>query len=114
MPLNYRKIEEQLNETRRTKSELIEAIGLSRGGFYNMIEKKSMKVDTLVKMSKFFGVPVSYWFEEDESLVHDPGATYKLKQRIEELEDDKELLKSTIEFLQEKFGGEHAKKKDTG
>jgi hypothetical protein len=61
-------------------------------------------------------VPVSYWFEDDDSLVHDPKAGYNLQEKIKELEDDKDFLKRNIEFLQEEIRREHGgeEKKNAG
>ncbi len=44
--------------------DLASAIKMSEPGFHRMIEKESMKVKNLQLIADFFGVPITYFFDE--------------------------------------------------
>lgn len=96
--------------------QLAEKVGMSKQNIYDIYSHKTaLSLKHLEIFSIFFKVPMTFWFSDDSSIVNDPEVAYRLKQRVEELEDDKDHLKQTIEFLQEKFGhDQHSGKKNCG
>jgi transcriptional regulator with XRE-family HTH domain len=49
-----------------TLKKLASEIDVSETGLHQMINKSSMKVETLVKIADFLDVPLSYFFEDSE------------------------------------------------
>lgn len=97
----YNKIEYLLRKKNRTQKDLIFYLKMSRQGFYTMIENKTMKVSVLEKMSEFFNVPISYWFEEKDikaNYVEEEKSNYGLpkKSEMKQLEKDLEYFRERL------------------
>jgi len=52
-----------------TTKLIIETISMTENGFYTAIRNKTLKISTLEKIAEYLGVPVSYFFEEQEKSV---------------------------------------------
>lgn len=68
MLLVFSRLDELKLQHKYSNEDIATGIGMSRGGFETMVKKGDMKVSTLIDLSKFFKVPVSYFFEEDKGL----------------------------------------------
>jgi len=65
--MEYNKIKTLANEKNISINELIEKIGISEAGFYQMIRNKSMKIDVLEKISEILQVDVNYFFIKEKT-----------------------------------------------
>jgi len=101
--MDYNKIELLLKLKKLQQQELIKYLDVTKSGFYYMIEHKSMSVSILEKLSKFFEVPIGYWFEEEYNVVKEPMVAYKNASIINDLKDEKNFLKDEIKFLREQL-----------
>ncbi len=66
----YNKIN-KLRKKQRNQSLLADAIGMTVQGVNLMMKKKTMTVETLEKIAKYFEVSPASFYEEDESSLHD-------------------------------------------
>lgn len=81
-----------------SKKELYEKLEMSQQGFIDMIERESMKVKTLEKLSEIFQVPISSWFQTGEAdyqknLMEETGPLYILSKQLD-------VKDKQIDFLQ--------------
>ena len=79
-----------------TLKQLAKEIEMSDNGIQNILLKNNCGIDKLEKLCKYFGVPPNYFLEGLESEFE---SVKTLKKRIEELEKDKEFLKTLLENL---------------
>lgn len=106
--MNYSKIQNLLDSNKNLrKGDLLKKVGKSNWGFNEMVAKRSMRVDVLEKMSEFFDVPISYWFDEDnkENNLKEGQSDYltktnNMKKMIEILEKQMAEKDGQIKFLQ--------------
>lgn len=106
----YKKIKDLASDKNMTLEKLSHKIDMSTGGFHEMVKKDSLKVRTLIKISQVLGVPMTYWFEENEdkiSMIKDKEAGYD-KDVVSR--EDYEFLKEQIRYLQN-LGKEECDKK---
>ena len=61
--MDYSLIKKELEFKDISFRDLCYRIDVTEQGLHQMIRKKSMKVDTLERISIALGLPVSYWFE---------------------------------------------------
>lgn len=54
-----------LKRQKKTQKDLCNSIGISDTGLRKIFARDSCKISLLKKISNFFGVPLSYFFEED-------------------------------------------------
>ena len=54
-------------ETKTTMIKLSKAVGMSRHGLRDAMDKNTMKVQTLIDIATFFGVPVTYFLDDKEA-----------------------------------------------
>ena len=118
--MNYEKIEQLIKKENLTQNKAAAAFGMSSPGFKEMLDNKTMKVETLEKIAKYFNVPVSYFFEDGEKLtpsqvpdlpvdiVKEPYTVCRLcnekDKRIAELELHRDDLRRTICNLELELG----------
>lgn len=110
------KLKELINTKRLTYKEVAEGIGYSQNGFSIAIRTGDWKVSTLLKLSDYFEVPISYWFAEnsDNFFLNNQGNFFagngvkansnislNLQNMCEDLKKENERLKKDIEMLRE-------------
>jgi len=61
--MDYSLIKKELGYKNISVRDLCYRIDVTEQGLHQMIRKKSMKIDTLERISNVLGLPVSYWFE---------------------------------------------------
>lgn len=108
--MNYNKIKNLITEKKYTIEKLAIEIGISSGGFHKMFKRKTLTIDNLEKISKVLGVPMIYWFEENEDkiiMMEEKGAKY---EKAVVSREDYEFLKDQIRYLQN-LGKEECNKK---
>lgn len=71
MKMNYSKLKGLIESNNFTIRKFCAKVGITESGYYRMIENRSMKIDTLEKMSEILQVPLSVFFEEGTAA---PGA----------------------------------------
>lgn len=58
-----------LQKERRFSLKFIcNSIDISETGMQGILKNNTTSLETLIKLSKFFDVPMTYWFEENETL----------------------------------------------
>jgi transcriptional regulator with XRE-family HTH domain len=68
--MDYSRIKVELELKRITIRELCIKIDITEQGLHQMIRKKSMKIETLERISQVLGLSVSYWFEGDGNTIN--------------------------------------------
>lgn len=86
------KFRKRVLEKGLTQKDVIQSIGMTEGGFWQMINKGSMKVSTLKKLASI--LDVDYDFLIDESVTNP-----KRKSSVE----SQKFGAETVEFLQEQL-----------
>lgn len=79
--MDYNKLWSLINKENLSKRAAAKVANMSPYGFNMMMERKTMSVETLELLAKHFGVPVNYFFEEEEQqdLLNDPESEYSDK-----------------------------------
>lgn len=67
---NFKIINDLLVKRKIAKKELCESIGISYTALSDLIERNSTKTDIIEKIAKFFNVPVSTFFD-DQNIEFD-------------------------------------------
>lgn len=115
MGFNVLKIKGLLSEKNISMQVFSDAIEVSRPTVANYFNGRS-KIDvyTIEKIAAFFGVSVSYFFEEPADQVNEPQSSYtkkpkyieqrldEIEQRLTQIEDIQSRLKS-IKELEDKL-----------
>ena len=68
--MDYSLIKKELGCKNMSVRDLCYRIDVTEQGLHQMIRKKSMKIDTLERISNVLGLPVSYWFENTTNAGH--------------------------------------------
>jgi len=66
--MNASKIEKLRKQKNLTQKQFAEKINITTTGYINLIQRNDLKVSVLEKIAKVLGVPVSYFFENEQSL----------------------------------------------
>ena len=61
--MNYSLIKKELGRKNMSVRDLCFRIDVTEQGLHQMIRKKSMKIDTLERISNVLELPVTYWFD---------------------------------------------------
>lgn len=85
-------IEKLLLDRKISKMDFYAQIGMSSTGFNQSLENNSMKVSTLQKIAEVLGIPISYFFPENEKQEN--------AEILELLRENRELRKE-IDRLKE-------------
>jgi len=119
------KIKKLINENDVKKILLAEAVGFSRHGFDYALAKNTFQFDTVVIISNFFKVPISYFLPDDNKnhtkknyhigdnsqvitgYVSESEVAYNtqnneveiLREKIKNLEEISQVYKETMNFL---------------
>lgn len=75
------KIEHLAKEKRLSLKEIGIAIGMTDTGFYQAMKRDDFKTSTLEKLSKYFKKPITFWFDDQQTLpinneMNEPGVQY--------------------------------------
>jgi transcriptional regulator with XRE-family HTH domain len=100
--MNYNTLLSQIKNKGLTVSRLADLIEMSKTGLYAAIEKKTLTVDKLEKISEVLKVPITLFFEGQPGITIDNQETENLKKRISELDEQLENYKLLIEVLKER------------
>lgn len=82
--MNYNKIKELAEEKRITIPQIAEKIGVSKAGLYVTLNKKTLSVAVLEKISETLDVSVNIFFDLPDSQINSPG--YDINSLLEENE----------------------------
>ncbi len=91
---------------------LAENVGMSYTGFYQLLKMNNdMKLSVLKKISDYLGVPITYWFEDENKQINiasnnsingnNNKIEVQLKQDIEKLQSEIEILKVELRLKNE-------------
>lgn len=105
--MDYNKLWSLINKEGLSKSAAAKIAGMTHQGFVYMMERQTMTVGSLEKFADHFNIPISNFFEIDETIlqVTEPNTKYeKLLKCKDCIEKDRTIdaLKQTIE-TQEKL-----------
>jgi transcriptional regulator with XRE-family HTH domain len=82
-----------------------EQIGMTENGFHQAVRNHTLKVRDLEKISRELGVPVSYWFEEDENVPIENAAAERGIDYLPAYRDMREELiitqRKMIDYLEQ-------------
>lgn len=98
--MDYLKLHKTVETNKITITELCKKIHIDRKTFYNNIENKTLKVETLERICEELQVPISTFFENFD-FVSEPGVNYKKENKALEL-DLISLLKELNQCRKEK------------
>ena len=106
--MDFNKIKYELKSRNIGITEFItDKAKMSIQGFNTAIKNKTLTVVKLEEISKALGVPMTYWFDEEEKreLVFDSFTPYETgaKTIIDQLKKDKENMQMQIDLLLEKL-----------
>ncbi len=96
-----RKIQVLLVENKISVAKLCEEIGMTSNGYHKMWKNRSLKVETMQKIAKFFSVPLDSFFTTSNSpgyLINDPSSSVEeiREKYIQALESENKLLKQLL------------------
>jgi transcriptional regulator with XRE-family HTH domain len=97
--LNYNKLEDILKEQKITIPQLAEQIGMTRGGLYTAIERKTLTVSKLELIAEVLKVDVITFFI-DEKNVSDLGYT---KENVLELKKEAQQILDSLKITNERL-----------
>lgn len=111
--MNYQLIDKLIKEKDLTRSGFAIKMGWSPTGFSQMINNRTMKVETLEFIAKYFNVPVSYFFDElipcDINQVAEPSVEYvKPCSLCKEKDKTIMVMEKYIDDLEEQLGKKKA------
>lgn len=64
--MNYGKIKIELERRKITIKDFCRKVDITEQGFHQMLRNESMRIDVLERMSQVLGVPISFWFNDNE------------------------------------------------
>ena len=100
-----RKVDLLLDQQGKNVTELCAVLNMDRSNYYKLPNSKTINPVHLVKMSEFFNVPISFFFNEFESVeslekkpagVEESTFEYIKKNNGDQ---EKEALKKEVEYL---------------
>jgi transcriptional regulator with XRE-family HTH domain len=105
------KIKELRKVNKITEKELSDYIGMTVTGFRQAVVNETLKVNSLKLIAEKLKVPVSYFFEDAEPSIKEPGAIYQtangnnnqMSVGLNECRHRNELLKKEIEGLKKEM-----------
>lgn len=102
--MNYSNIEIIADNKRITIPQLAERIGMTKSGLYRSIEKETVSIKTIEKISEVLGVPVTIFFEDENEKLnkHDLTAEVEaLKKEFQQLWDTNEMCNERLHAKQQ-------------
>ena len=117
--MDFSKIEKLRKYLRLNQSEVAFKMGISTGGFQNIIYSGNTTVKNLEKLSDALGVSPAYWWKEDEdpeSVMEEIPTRYEidLKSELNKLRKQHEKDQTTIENLNDHIADLKEKLNQTG
>lgn len=98
--MNYNRIEELRENLRFSKKDIYDYLGITAAGYEKMMRNKTCTVSYLEKIAELFQVPLTIFFETDQSNqvnVSERRGNYELKhQELEKCKAQLELLKEML------------------
>lgn len=110
--MDFKKLDDYMKKANVNAPKLAELTGLTDVGIRGFISKNSCKIGDLEKMTRALGLPMSYWWEEEDALLlNEKKPEYGLRieneklkdQLISRLEKDVERLEGEIEWLKQEL-----------
>lgn len=102
--MNFKKIKELQTRFNVTDSQMARIMGYKSPQSVPDLEKaKSFKLDHVVRLSKHFNVPYSYFLDDDTELsncVSENSETYSLKSVLAEKDKQIEFLKARVTYFE--------------
>lgn len=95
-----KKLKILVEENNVNQSEFAEKIGRKREYLYELYKKEHINTELLTKIAKYFGVRMSYFFDEDNNHVNESSEQYGLsihEKYIKSLEREISRLNSELE-----------------
>lgn len=89
--MDYSKLKKKIKQNKYTIEYFcLNVMGISAAGFHQNVKKNDIRINILEKMSEKLHTPMSYWFEEEKSLVNEQMIQYRRENEpnIEELRED--------------------------
>lgn len=78
MKFDTDKIESLINKNEKSLAGFAKKIGMSHAGLRSAIDKSSLRVKYLIKISEYFNKPIQYFFTNDTNdIVEEKYSTYK-------------------------------------
>ena len=71
--MNLSKIKEIAKNQGKTLGSVAEAAGITHAGLNNLMKENSTRVDTLLNIAKYLGVPITEFLDEDDMRVPAPA-----------------------------------------
>ncbi len=105
--MDYKKLKEKIISSHGEIQIFFEQEGktvkFSEGGFYQAVRNDSLKICKLENISKALGLPMSYWWEDNESLkINDYKQDYGIKL-IKSLEKNIEIYEKEIDYYKKEL-----------
>ena len=107
--MNYERIKVLSEKKSIALKDIAYKIGVTEAGFHKMLTNKTMKIETLEKISEILEVPVSYFFDEGTLSIVQTGSVSNCVNgvnhgtvhfsSIKEAEKEVEYLKKENEHL---------------
>lgn len=72
--MNLSKIKDIAKNQGKTLGSVAQAAGITHAGLNNLIKENSTRVDTLLNIANYLGVPITDFFDEDD--LHTPAPVY--------------------------------------
>ena len=99
--MNYKKINNLINESKLSKQEISNQCGFSRPTLDAVLKCADVKVSTITALSAFFKVPVSYFFDEDMGHINQNGKGNAASVYGNAIVGELEIKDKEIEHLQQ-------------
>ena len=99
--MDYIKLRNIVENNKISITDLCKKIPISRKTFYNNLENKTLKVETLEKICTIIRVPVTTFFLENNGHVADPATQYGQQETISDLRQQCIEYRATIKTLTE-------------
>ena len=109
--LNLSKIKSLQRQKGMTAQQVADALGITIQALCKMTRENTTKISTLEEVAKLFGVPISYFFDEEEiategkeSLTAEQQTELTiLRERVESLTIARNALQGQVDLLREQL-----------
>ncbi len=107
--LNLSKIKQLTRQNGMTMTELSKELGISMQALCKMIRENTTKISTLEQIAQIFGVPITFFFEDDEAQQKKELTEKEqmeltiLRERVQSLQIARDALQEQVTFLREQI-----------
>jgi hypothetical protein len=101
--LSYKEIETTIrNKNFSMKYFIPEVLGMTSHGFKLAVERRTLKVKDLERLSDALKLPITYWFKayESGSILNEPSIYYTESEAVKEWKERAIRNEKTIDILQ--------------